>query len=315
MATSPLPASPAQTGEEHLGEINQNIGASNGFDARLLGAIASGGRAGNLTAGRIDAFGAKGHFFFDLAVTPLRLSRDGRIRETALITEALVTYRQTDFDVRLGRQRIYNGPIQASLWGSMLRQGGRTTFDALRLHSRRSGSLSYDFAYLIDAYPRQFASDASGRQTGYYGRLENRTSNYAVGLNLLYLNDVPTPSTTGVTVDFVLPVARDQIELYGEVGRDPFQRRTETFGLSLPGIFEKTGIDFFLETANVRSKTTALAPNREIAVRAYRSLSPNWDLMVAANRFQGSNTRFIVGFTLGKSRDRQDALVERLSAR
>ncbi len=119
------------------------------------------------------------------------------------------------------------------------------------------------------------------------------------GLNVLRYKDSPVPDRTGVTLDFSVPVIRKKLEVYGEVGTDPFKRKLRTFGFTSPLLFQKTGLDLYIERAKLNNSASAAGVGDEWAVRLYRRLNDNVDFVGAYNRYNGGNSTLLIGVAVG----------------
>jgi hypothetical protein len=284
--------------QRHLDEIDRNQGKVSGVDGALLGVLADGGTA--LYGGQLHGFMGTGKFLVDVSVQPLRLRRTNQpSSDYSAFNSANVRYRDAWGEIQAGRQRFVSGPTQVTLFGSLVRQGSREIMDAVRVAPRVGKGVTLEAAYLIDAYPRNLPYRIAGRQRGFYARAatERRFGNF--GVNLLNYRGLNT--STGATVDFALPLVRDKVELYGEAGRDVFRRRMTTVGLAFPALFDSAGVDLAVEYANVGSSSRAIAPPRELAVRAYKRVGNNVDMLATLSRFSGTvrDTSLVVGVSIG----------------
>lgn len=302
VAESPLPTTDdldIGTAVSHLNDVDPNRGSGGSGDFRLIGVYGDGGRYAY--GGRLSASGAQGRWLTELELTPLRVSSgSGRVRDLSTVSGGSVTYRLRRTQIKAGRQRFLEGPTQAAVLGSMVRQGGRETMDAVNLtHQMGSGRLQ--LAYLHDAFPRNFPFQRAGSQKGFYGRYSIQRSIGNFGLNVLNYRNTPVSSGTGLTFDFAVPLIRNQIELYGELGRDPFKRRLTTVGVALPGLYDATDFDVYLEYASIGQGGAATNLPSELALLVYRRLGPNTNLLMAVNRFSDIGTRFTLGLSSGGS--------------
>ncbi|MDF2440493.1 MAG: hypothetical protein JWN98_1477 [Abditibacteriota bacterium] len=306
-AESPLPSAndlDIAAATAHLNDVDPNRGSGGSGDFRLIGVYGDGGRYAY--GGRLSASGAQGRWLTEVELTPLRVSSgSGRVRNLSTVSAGSVTYRLRNTQIKAGRQRFLEGPTQAAVLGSMVRQGGRDTMDALSLtHQMGSGRLQ--LAYLHDAFPRNFPFQRAGSQKGLYGRYSIQRSIGNFGLNLLNYRNAPVSSGTGITFDFAVPLIRNQVELYGEVGRDPYRRRLTTVGVALPGLYDATDFDVYLEYASIARGSAATDLPSELALLIYRRLSDNTNLLMAVNRFSDIGTRFTLGLSTGGSLSARD---------
>lgn len=292
----------ASAAYKHLSQSNFDMGHQIGGDAALLGAGAT--RGAYAYGARFHGFYSKDKFFVDAAYTPLRVrarfeENQKDSRDFSAISDLSLTYTANLGEVQIGRQRFLSGPTQGTLYGSLVRAGGREVMDAVRFAPNIGDDKSLEVAYLYDAFPRKLPYRISGAQNGFYGRFAIYKKYGNFGVNVLKYSDADVDDTTGATLDFSLPVIRDKMEFYGEVGRDPFRRNLRTFGFTFPYIYEKTGWDVFLEAAHLSDAREADAPPTEYAIRAYKKLSQNINVVAALSHFSGDSTKFIVGFSIG----------------
>jgi hypothetical protein len=284
----------------HLEESLKKSGRSLGGDASLITALSDSGNAAY--GARIRGFGSIGKVYFQATLLPLRLRSEGGTRDYSSIADAFVLLRDDRGQIQIGRQRFVSGPTQSSLFGSLVRQGGRDTMDAIRIAPRLKNGVQLEAAYIYDAFPRNLPFQISGAQHALYGRAALRRPTFSTGLNLFKYSD---EGTTGATVDFAVPLAQKQIEFYGEVGRDPFRRTLTTFGLAFPGLYEKTNFDAFLEYARLHRRsgagaTSSAAPPSEVTLRVYKSVGNNLNTVAALSRFgNGEGYNFTLGISLG----------------
>lgn len=289
---------------KHIAEVDRNLGRVTGFDYRAVGVLGSSDLSGGY--GRLHGFTHRGRWSADLEINPQTFRFDNpappgqRIERTSVVvSNATLSYKAKFGDIIAGRQRFLGGPVRASFYGSMVRQGGREVMDAVRFAPRLGRSVGAEISYLYDAYPRELPYRISGRQDGVYGRLFTMQKFGNFGLNLLNYQDSPIADQTGLTMDFSLPVLRNKVDFYGEIGKDPFKRKLRTFGVTLPVLYEKTGFDLYIERARLSGVAAAPSPGNEWAVRVYRNINENIDLVAAYNTFKGGNSSFIVGVSVG----------------
>jgi hypothetical protein len=171
--------------------------------------------------------------------------------------------------------------------------------DALRVIPKLGKNASLEVSYLYDAYPRFVPYNVRGNQRGFYARLSTQQEFGNFGLNALRYRDTAIPNTTGFTLDFSLPVARNQLEFYGELGRDPFRRNLRTVGITLPGLYQRTGFDVYLEHARLGNSPASLGLRGETALRVSRSLNESVDLIASYNRYRGFGSTVLVGVSVG----------------
>ncbi len=286
---------------KHFEEVDAGNGKISGVDYRAIGLVGSDSLRG--VFGRLHLFAQQGKIAGDIVLAPQLFQFDGiggRVkRDRIVVPQAMLTYQDQRFAVIGGRQRYLAGPIRASFYGSMVRSGGREVMDALRFVPKLGRDYGLEVSYLYDAFPRYIPYDIKGRQQGYYGRLSAQKSFGNFGLNMLRYKDSPVSSTTGFTLDFAVPLVRNKVELYGEVGKDPFRRKLRTIGVALPFIYERTGFDVYIEHARLSNSGTSVGQPGEFAVRVYRTLSSALDVVATYNHFKGSGSQVLLGLSLG----------------
>jgi hypothetical protein len=294
------PSSPREgvSAEEHILESNPGLGRSFGGDATGLALVSGGGS--RLGGARLRAIATRGPLLAEIAVSPgaLRFG-SGQNERRFTLSDASLTLRLNRGDLQVGRQRFLSGPVVATLSGSMLRQGGRQVMDAVTFRPNIGAGANLQFAYLNDAFVRDLPFNVSGNQRGFYGRagIERRVGNF--GLNVLRYSDVRTANQTGVTLDFALPIVRNGIEFYGEVGRDPFKRNLRTFGFAFPGLQDRLGLDLFLEHSALSNPSGVLEAPDEFALLAYKRLRAGVFLSGGFSHFSNGRNLGTVGLAFG----------------
>ncbi len=289
--------------QERLDELSGAGGKSSGFDARAIGVLGDGG---NYAYGaRIRGYVARGNFLLDGAVQPLKARAGGQNFDLSAISDLSLTYRTPAIEVQAGRQRFLSGPTQATLYGSLVRQGGRETMDAVRVSKTLGASRAQrlDLAYLVDAYPRNLPFRVGGLQQGFLARYSiQKKAN--IGLNAIKYFDLDRSNQLGLSLDGAVPLGKSGVDFYGEVGRDTYGRNLSSAGLSFPGFYARTGLDVYLEAAYVGSSDNAARPPAEFALRAYRRVSDNVDLVGSLSRFSNGNTSALIGLSVGTKHSR-----------
>jgi hypothetical protein len=172
---------------DHIDDVDRSRGRFGNADARVVGAAADEGAS--IYGARMRGFGAVGKVYFEATLAPLQLRREGNTVGYSSIATGFLLARDTRGELRIGRQRFVSGPTQAAFSGSLVRQGGRETMDAIRVTSRPRGGLQFEAAYIFDAFPRNLpflaADRTAGSQKAVYGRVALRQPNFALGLNAL----------------------------------------------------------------------------------------------------------------------------------
>ena len=289
--------------QQRLDELSGAGGRSSGFDARAIGVLGDGGNTAY--GARIRGYVARGNFLLDGAVQPLKARVGKQNFDLSAVSDLSLTYRTPKIELQAGRQRFLSGPTQATLYGSLVRQGGREVMDAVRA-SKTFGSAReqrLDLAYLVDAYPRNLPFRVKGLQQGFLARY-NVQKKANIGLNAIKYFDLNRSNQLGVSLDAAVPVGRSGVDLYGEFGRDTYGRNLSSVGLAFPGFYARTGLDVYLEAAYVGSSNNAARPPAEFALRVYRRVSDNVDLVGSLSRFSDGNTSALIGLSIGSKRSR-----------
>lgn len=287
---------------EHLQDALGRSPNANITDIEVIGALGDGGTQS--FGGRLHTFQTSGPWALDVALLPLKLRFNGpagRItRDLSSVSSASLTHTSSHGVFQIGRQRFLSGPTQASLFGSLVRQGARDTMDAVRYSPNIGKGRQLDLAYLYDAFPRNLPYQVPGAQKGFYGRFGLQTSRGNLGVNLLHYSNLSVPTKVGGSVDLALPVLPGQVELYGEIGRDPFRRGLTTFGMTFPGLYDRTDFDVYLEVASLRKwKTTAPIPPTEYSARVYRRLNKNSGFVAQFQKFYKSQGSVTLAYSYG----------------
>ncbi len=279
-------------------------GTALGAEGGLVGAYGDGGVIAY--GGSLRVFGARDKLFADVQYQPLRLSSRNAVgtrttQDFSAISHASLLWRDGKKEIEAGRQHFLNGPVQATLFGSMVRAGGRNTMDAVRVSHPLSANQNIELAYLVDAYPRNLPFRVAGMQNGVYARYSTQREKANIGVNLLhYIKNINGINTKpGATVDFGLSLLNRKMELYGEAGRDPLKRTLTTIGITSPWLYDKTDWEVYLEYANLKASSLAGRTPTELALLAYRPLSKNATLLLSLRQFYGGGTTATIGIALG----------------
>lgn len=259
------------------------------FDGDVSTFLFEGGAA---AGARFHGNGMNSGIYWDVALAPTTQFDSGTDVD---LTDAFIAKKTENMGTFiLGRQRFLKGPVQNTIYGTLIRQFGRDIQDAFTwsppLTQKR---LEWDISYLIDAYPRGLPTASPGMQGGYYTRLGYQSPSFGnYGLNVT--NDDFSP-TTGATIDFGLPVWPNQVDLYGELGQDTFNNNLRTLGLYFGGIYQKYGLDIFLERAWVGHDINGTYVPSETLLRVYKKYGEQASVVFMVNRQDGSDLDFGIG--------------------
>ncbi len=225
---------------------------------------------------RLRTYGAYGQLYYELAAVPTLTFHRAVSRNN--VTDGYVIYRDKHLgDFTIGRQRFLKGPVQNTIFGTLLRQGGRDIQDAITwsIKHPKDASVQTDISYIIDAFPSGVATSQKGTQSGVSIRQGFQSKYGSLGLNAVSGNFL---RGVGTTFDWSTSAVRNHVDFYGEFGSDGFGREIRTFGLYFPGLHEKTGFDVFVEQAKLDGFGNSNKGNplhTEWLVRIYRQLGKN----------------------------------------
>jgi hypothetical protein len=205
-------------------------------------------------------------------------ARDPSSRSATFLSEAFLAYRDEDHgDFTAGRQWFTQGPINNTRLGSLC------SFDlanAVRWQGTAAG-LDFDLSYLDD-----MIVPAEEDLRGGLARAQGYVLGGQVAVNVLYQ---AKGHGTGVSCDFSLPVWKGVLDLYGEFGSDPAGRHLETWGVYFPGLFQKCGVDLYLERSE-RAGWPALN-----SASLYREFSNGWTAVAVYKEATGDDPVFGIG--------------------
>ena len=180
-----------------------------------------------------------------------------------------------------GRDRFFSGPVFQNQFLSQLIADRYSSAGA----TLRRGGVTLQAAYLYDSNP-----DVGGAQGGALA-----TVSYKIGGGIVGLNGLRTATVRdgyGATASFSLPVVRNTLDFYGEVGQAPDSSTLQTYGTYFPGLFQKTDIDLFLEYGShegIGHGVSLIASkdlNKNINVRGYGTAEGNRSRVGAAAIFR-----------------------------
>lgn len=231
---------------------------------------------------RVRPRGTVGTFFYSLAILPVTdLAGTTRTRWI----EGYVAYKDPQWGmVRVGRQWLTQSPVTTTVAGTLLPSEIADAI-AWRKDFRR---IRLDLAYLYDARPY-----APGRQQGGYFRLSTPIAGGRVGIGLARIGG---GGTSGYSADFSFPVIKNELDFYGETGRDPWLRdEFISVGVYFPGLFQRYNTDLFVEFSRRPKPFPSL-----ISLRCYQPILPGLRFALTASRrgrsaIMESGTDFSVG--------------------
>ncbi|NCO36024.1 MAG: hypothetical protein AUJ92_14505 [Armatimonadetes bacterium CG2_30_59_28] len=259
------------------------------IDAELSAFVFEGGSS---LGGRTHVNGMNDGYYWDFAVAPTTLFENG---VEADLTDAFVARRTEELGTFIaGRQRFLKGPVQNTIFGTLIRQFGRDIQDAVTWIAPPMIQRSeLQLSYLVDAYPSGLPTAVSGLQGGWYARLSYQTPKF--GNFALNLSNDEFSDHTGMTVDFGVPLLPNEIDLYGEVGWDNFNGNIRTFGLYFGGLFQRYGVDMFLEHAALNRTINGTFVPTETLLRVYRKFTDQYSAVLLVDKKSGSNVDLGIG--------------------
>ncbi len=190
------------------------------------------------------------------------------------ITEAFAQVRQDWGEVTVGRQRFLRGPVNNSRLGSIL---SFETGDAVRF-STDADNLGIDVAYV-----RKMSPIIGPTSRGWYARAEHPVLKGLAAVNLVAHEGQGGP---GYSLDASIPVIEGTLDLYGEVGRDAFDRNLYTAGLYFPSLYQQQEIDLFVEYAD-RQQAAGLA-----TLRLYKHFGEHVTTVLSVDKPSGGGVNF-----------------------
>lgn len=194
------------------------------------------------------------------------------------LSEAFAVWRKDELDITLGRQHYLEGPVNNAPLGA---QFGYLTFDGARARYQAPG-FTLD-ALWIDGYRRWLVEPGKG--SGWLGRASVPVLGGEIALNALKENG----ADTGLSLDFGLPAIPGVLDVYGEFGDDPWHQHFETWGIYSPWLFDRAGVDLFVEYARRGDYPHSLS------AMAYKDMENGWCALAGFRRVQGEDSELSIG--------------------
>ncbi|MEJ7612734.1 MAG: FecR family protein [Candidatus Fervidibacter sacchari] len=280
---NPPPPTPPQTGGLEVNVRSRQFG----LEATGL-SLTSDRRPRTLYGVRLRPSGTTGPFFFALSWQPVNIAGTTRSRWT----ETYITYKDERFGTfRIGRQWLSQSPVNATLVGKLLISD---IADAVSWQ-HRFGATNVTIAYLYDGQPdlnKFFGKPAGGRRQGFYLRLAQPVLRGVVGLSTMKVRS----GTVGYALDLSLPILPNEVDIYGEIGRNSLQRSNfYTIGLYFPGLYQRYDTDLFIEY----TKAPRNLPDF-LTVRLFQTILPNLRFVfIGARRGDEATNGSGVDWTVG----------------
>ncbi len=194
------------------------------------------------------------------------------------LSEGFGVWRAGQTDFIGGRQHYLEGPVNNSTLGSLF---SYTTFDGARLH-HKVGNLTVDLAW-VDSYQRDIIEPGKG--SGALTRVSMSLLGGQAGVTYFHENAVGT----GVSADLTYPLVPGHVDLYAELGDDPWDQHLETWGTYFPNLYQTLGPDLFIEHAQ-RSGYDSLW-----SATAYQEMRHGWTGVFSARHIDGGDWEGAVG--------------------
>jgi hypothetical protein len=188
---------------------------------------------GQAIGSRFRVVTSVGEVFFEAGYR--YLLADGQSRHN--VSEASLSVRGKNGDVTLGRQHLFIRPVNNNDVGTLL---GLDTTDGIVYELKPKNGRRLQMGYLTNTRATRTAGEKGG-----FIRGQNRVARGAVGYSLFLPQD--DGRNIGYSIDFQQPLIRNVIDVYGELGASTTNRRLTTFGIYLPGIYQATNTDVFVE--------------------------------------------------------------------
>ncbi len=221
-------------------------------------------RGKSLIGMRLRTRGVVGKAYFELAVMPYNFTDVGT---RTVLSEGYVTLRRMGWgDLRIGRQRFLFSPVNNTVFGTLLKT---EIADAVTLSTAPGSPVSAQLSYLYDADPFY-----GGREEGIHFRLSVPAFGGYFAVNMMRVKGLGS----GGTMEFSLPVVRDKVEAYAELGADYLDYPVRTVGLYFPDLYQRYGLDLFVEVSGRGPLSDILS------IRAYKEVGRNYTLLLALDK-------------------------------
>ncbi len=172
-----------------------------------------------------------------------------------------------DLTLFAGRRRFYHGPVFQDLMNTQLIAN---RYSSIGMDYTR-GPWSFEGAWLYDSNP-----DVTDAQPGALASLELKAGGGIFGLHAL--RETQVHDGNGLTASASIPLVRNVVDGYTEVGWQVDEMLVQTYGLYLPWLYQKTDVDVFLEYgrhAAVGQGVSAIASHKLGEMTELRAFA-NW---------------------------------------
>jgi hypothetical protein len=155
---------------------------------------------------------------------------------------------QPNLTVFAGRRRFYAGPALLNRSQSQLVANRFSAIGA----TLQNGNMTNEFALLHDSN-----AVVQGAQSGWLASTKMSAGGGFFGAQAMSVGKVS--GKTGFTVSFAQPVQVGTLDVYGEAGTGPDKESLLTLGAYLPGLYQSSDIDAFVEYSRHGSYKNSLS--------------------------------------------------------
>ena len=136
------------------------------------------------------------------------------------------------------------------------------------------------------AYVRKMSPIIGPTSRGWYARAECPVLRGLAAVNVVTHEGEGGP---GYSLDAAVPLIDGALDVYGEVGRDAFDRNLYTAGLYFPGLYQRQEIDLFVEYAD-RQQAPGVA-----TLRLYKHFGEDLTTVFSMDKASDGNLSFGAG--------------------
>lgn len=235
--------------------------------------------------GRVELTGAGGKTRYQIEANTLNLT--GSALDPSSTNGLTQAYVERELSGGLtafaGRKRFYTGPVLQNQTRSQL-LADRYTGAGIE---KRSGKSTLTVGFLHDANP-----DRRDAQSGALASLTTRQGGGTVGFHFLTTKKTSEVTGPGFTVSASQPLSPGQLDGYAEVGRGIDGEALATVGVYLAGLYQRTGVDAWLEAGTHAGYASALSLG--LAKQSGQNLT--WRAFATLNDREGRNQNGKFGF-------------------
>ena len=235
--------------------------------------------------GRLELMGGSGKSRYRVEANTLNLT--GSATDPSSTDALSQAYVETELSGGLtafaGRKRFYEGPVLQNQTRSQLLADRYTGAGV----TKKSGKSALTVGILNDANPER-----RNAQSGVLASLTTRQGGGMVGFHFLTTKKTSEVSGPGFTVSASQALSPGQLDGYAEVGRGIDGQALATVGVYLAGLYQKTGVDAWLEAGTHAGYASALSLG--LAKSSGQNLT--WRAFATLNDREGRNQNGKFGF-------------------